>query len=167
MVTYEDIKGYEGIYRISSDGKVFSTKGIKTVEISNNGYARVNLFKNGKGKHYSIHRLVASAFIPNPLNLEMVNHKDGNKINNAICNLEWWNANYNMKHAYEHCLIHPKTTKVIQYTLDFKKVKEWDSIAEACEILGLNHANVVTVCKQNTNRKQTGGYIWRYADGNI
>lgn len=167
MVTYADVKGYEGFYKISSEGKLISPNGIKTTEITKNGYERVSLWKKGKGRHYSIHRLVAEAFIPNPLNLPMVNHIDGNKLNNKIENLEWCDAFHNMKHAYNHNLIHLKTLRVIQYTKDFKKIKEWDSIADACRTLGINHANVSTVCKQKTNRKYAGGYIWRYADGNI
>ena len=164
---YAYIDGYDNAYRITSDGKVYSGETLKSTEIARNGYERVSLWKNGKGKHYSIHRLVATAFIPNPNNYEMVNHKDGNKQNNDVSNLEWCDASHNMRHAYDNSLVNPKTTRVIQYTKDFQKVKEWNSIAEACESLNLNHANVVTVCGQKTNRRQCGGYIWRYADGNI
>ena len=162
-----DIRGYEGLYQVTSDGKVISANGEKSTEISRRGYKRVSLWKHGKGRHFSVHRLVASAFIPNPSGFEMVNHKDGNKLNNDVSNLEWCDASHNMKHAYKNALIDVKTTKVIQYTLNFEKVREWESIKEACETLGLNHANVVTVCGQKTNRKQCGGFIWRYADGNI
>ena len=164
MATYEDIRGYEGLYQISKDGDVFSlvSHKLKSFEISITGYKRVCLFKNGKGKHYSIHRLVAETFIDNPNNEPMVNHKDGNKLNNNIDNLEWCDLSYNIKHAYDNNLIKPRTTRVVQYTKDFIKIKEWASITEACKTLGLNHANIVTVCKQNTNRKYAGGYIWRY-----
>jgi hypothetical protein len=163
----KEIQGYEGLYRISSDGKVYSLNGTKKTYISNTGYERVNLWKKGKGKKYSIHRLVAIAFIPNPDNYKEVNHKDGNKRNNHVTNLEWCNASQNIKHAYSNNLIHQKTTGVIQYTKDFIKIKEWESIKDACTALKLNHANIVTVCRQNTSRKMCGGYIWRYADGNI
>lgn len=167
MVMFADIPGYDGAYRISSDGKVYSANGVKATMVSNSGYERVSLWKKGKGKHFSIHRLVASAFIPNPNGLSFVNHKDGNKLNNDVGNLEWCDASGNMKHAYQNALISPKTTKIIQYTPDFEVVREWNSIAEASECLGLNHANVVTVCGQKTNRKLAGGFIWRYADGNL
>lgn len=162
---YADVVGYEGLYQISADGKVKSPKGIKKTEITNNGYERVNLFKNGKCKHFSVHRLVASAFIPNPENYEMVNHIDGNKLNNCVSNLEWCDASYNTRHAYENNLIKPKETGVIQYSKEFVEIKRWKSIAEACKQLKLNHANIVTVCGQKTNRKYAGGFIWRYADG--
>lgn len=166
-VLYAEVEGYNGEYIVSSEGNVISAKGKKATEVARNGYERVTLWKNGRGKHFSVHRLVASAFIPNPNNYSMVNHKDGNKLNNHVINLEWCDASQNMKHAYKNNLIDPHTTKVIQYTKDFEKVKEWKSIADASKYLGLNHANIVTVCKQNTNRKFCGGYIWRYADGNI
>lgn len=159
-----EIKGFDGRYQISSDGKVFSANGLRKTEISKQGYERVSLWKNGKGKHFSIHRLVADAFIPNPNHLEMVNHKDGNKLNNDVSNLEWCNASQNMKHAYNNNLVIPRVTRVIQFTKNHEKVKEWSSIADACRKLGLNHANIVTVCEGKTNRKYCGGFIWRYAD---
>jgi hypothetical protein len=165
MATYEDIRGYEGIYRISSDGEVFSnhTHKNRVTEISRNGYERVCLFKNGTGTHYLVHRLVAEAFIPNPIGYECVNHKDGNKLNNDASNLEWCDASHNMRHAYRHNLVHQATKKVIQLTKDSRKVKEWNSIEDASKHLGISHGNIVTVCKQNTNRKYAGGFIWRYA----
>lgn len=166
MIIWKDIPGYEGIYKISSDGKVISANGIRGTEISKNGYERITLWKKGKGKHYSIHRLVAAAFIPNPNHYDFVNHKDGNKLNNNVDNLEWCNLSQNVQHAYKTGLTHHATTKVIQYTKDFVKVREWDSIKEACESLGLTHSNICTVCKDKTNRRFCGGYIWRYAKEN-
>ena len=163
MGNIKDINGYEGFYQITTDGIVISPNGIKKTEVVKNGYARVSLWKNGKGKHFLVHRLVAEAFIPNPDSLDMVNHIDGNKLNNRVENLEWCNLSQNIHHAYRTGLIHPATTKVIQYTKDFVKVKEWGSIKEACETLGLTHSNICTVCKDKTNRRMCGGYIWRYA----
>lgn len=163
----KSVSGYEGIYTITSDGLVVSKhkNAPKKTYISNSGYERVVLFKNGIGKKFSVHRLVAEAFVPNPNHWEMVNHKDGNKLNNLVSNLEWCDASHNMKHAFSTGLAMPKTTRVIQYTKDFKKVREWESIKAACDELGLNHANIVTVCNQKTNRKYAGGYAWRYANG--
>lgn len=160
------IEGYDGKYLVTSDGEIYSefTKQRKTTEITKNGYERITLWKRGAGKHFSVHRLVAKAFIPNPNNYNEVNHIDGNKTNNNVSNLEWCNASQNMKHAYKNNLITPKTTKVAQYTKDFELVKIWGSIAEACKELKLNHANIVTVCGQKTNRKYAGGYIWRYVN---
>lgn len=166
MAQVAEIEGFDGFYKVTSDGQVFSVNGVKKTEISDNGYARVSLWKNGKGKHFLLHRLVASAFIPNPNNYEIVNHKDGNKLNCDVSNLEWCDASHNMRHAYANNLVHPKTTRVIQYTKDFVKVKEWDSIKDACESLGLLHGNVIAVCKDRKKRT-TGGYIWRYANDKL
>lgn len=76
-------------------------KGILKPHIKN-GYLAVNLFKDGKQKHYYIHRLVAEAFIPNPGNLPEVNHKDCDKTNNHVSNLEWCDRNWNLQHSYEN-----------------------------------------------------------------
>jgi len=96
---WKDIEDYEGIYRINSTGVVESVNRItphghhrigKPMEIENcRGYLRVNLTKNGKQNHLTIHRLVAKAFIPNPYNKPTVNHIDGNPLNNNVTNLEW------------------------------------------------------------------------------
>lgn len=171
---WKDIEGYEGLYQISNLGRVKSLKRntknqcknaevIKTQEIRN-GYYSVSLWKNGVGKHHLIHRLISQAFIPNPNNKPQINHIDGNKTNNHIENLEWVTESENARHAYNNGLIKPYTRKIIQYDQNMNFIKEWDSITEIEKELGINHANIVTVCKQNTNRKYAGGYIWRYKE---
>lgn len=100
---WKDIKGYEGLYQVSNLGRVKSLerkmrcrkckKIIKTATITNKGYYRLSLCKNGKTKFYHIHRLVAQAFIPNPDNKPTVDHIDRNKLNNNVSNLRW--ATYN------------------------------------------------------------------------
>ena len=83
------VPGYEGLYEVSDHGKVRSRKKVLKEHPMRNGYYNVSLFKDGKYKAYGIHRLVALAFIPNREHLPQVNHKDGNKKNNAVENLEW------------------------------------------------------------------------------
>ena len=102
MEIWKDIEGYEGLYQISNKGRVKSLgnnknrkEKILSCKPNNKGYLRVNLYKNGKKKHFSVHRLVAIAFIPNPNNLLEVNHKDENKENNHVKNLEWCTSEYN------------------------------------------------------------------------
>ena len=109
----KDIIGYEGVYEINTNGIVYGKerkvkkwdgerlikKAIKTQEISKEGYARVSLFKNGISKKYSVHRLVAIVFIDNKENKSDVNHKDGNKLNNNVNNLEWVSKSENVKHS--------------------------------------------------------------------
>lgn len=109
---WKDISGYEGKYQISSHGRVKSlfyhnTKGVKRegflkVATDKKGYSRCALSLNNKLTTFKVHRLVASAFIPNPSNLPMVNHIDGNKSNNNVSNLEWCDNSYNQKHAWKN-----------------------------------------------------------------
>ena len=101
MSNIKDIVGYEGLYQITSDGKVYSLyshRYIKT-HITKCGYERIKLYKNHKSCQYDVHRLVAEAFIPNNDNKEQVNHIDGNKLNNYLSNLEWVTAEENIEHA--------------------------------------------------------------------
>src|SRR5699024_6100473 len=110
---WKDINGYEGIYQVSSLGRVrsldrtllnknnieYKVKGkIRKISCTGKGYQKIQLSKEGNSKNFSIHRLVAQAFIPNPENLPIVNHIDGNKTNNHIGNLEWVSSNENMNH---------------------------------------------------------------------
>lgn len=87
----KDIKNYEGLYAITSCGKIYSYKRkvfLKPEKVWD-GYLRVFLYKDGIGKHYKVHRLVAETYIPNPENKPCVNHIDECKTNNALQNLEW------------------------------------------------------------------------------
>lgn len=112
---WKDIEGYEGRYQVSNCGRIrsFLTKGVRNkVEMYDEsshiikpildtfGYHVVNLRKNNGMKGIKIHRLVAKAFIPNPNNLPQVNHKDGNKQNNNLDNLEWVTAKENIAHSF-------------------------------------------------------------------
>ena len=102
MEKFKDIEGYEGLYQVTSWGRIFSIKKNKFLspEVTSKGYLRVDLF-NGKGekKHCKVHRLVADAFIPNENNKPQINHKDGNKQNNSITNLELCTNSENFAHA--------------------------------------------------------------------
>lgn len=112
MEEWKDIKGYEGKYQISSLGNVkslISWTGDKYIKrdkilrgvLNKNGYLYVGLSKDGKVKKEKINRLVAEAFIDNPYALPVTNHKDGNKQNNCVSNLEWCSYSDNLKHAYK------------------------------------------------------------------
>ena len=103
MSNIKDIVGYEGLYKITSDGKVYSLYSHRYLKahIDGCGYERVKLYKNHKGIQYDIHRLVAEAFIPNPENKEQVNHIDGDKQNNKASNLEWCTNTENQRHRID------------------------------------------------------------------
>jgi hypothetical protein len=96
----KQIKGFED-YLITLDGKVFSLKTMKFLKlrVTNAGYNQIQLFNKDGYKYFSVHRLVAEAYIPNLENKEQVNHMDGNKLNNLACNLEWMTRSENQKHC--------------------------------------------------------------------
>lgn len=167
---WKDIKDYEGLYQVSNWGRVKSLKrlvkkwnGSRTVSekilqplIQSNGYYYVGLVKNNKRINYKIHRLVAEHFIPNPNNYKEVNHKDENKTNNVVTNLEWCDRKYNQNYGTrtEKC-----SKKVYQYTLDGKFVKEWKSTAE-CGRNGFKQSSVAACCRGEL--KTYKGFIWKY-----
>ena len=103
---WKPIDGYEGKYEVSNLGCVRSMLSNKNLafEKTDKGYFRVGLYKDGKTKKFRVHRLVASAFVPNPENFPEVNHKDGIKSNNAAHNLEWCSPCKNAIHAFKNGL---------------------------------------------------------------
>ena len=111
MEIWKDIKGYEGLYQVSNLGRIKSfnymntgKEKIKTPTLQKKhpmkqgGYLQTTLYKNNQSKTVVVHRLVAEAFIPNPDNLPQVNHKDHDKTNNCVDNLEWCTAKYHSNH---------------------------------------------------------------------
>lgn len=125
---WKDIPGFEGIYQVSNTGQIRSlnyrgnagkTKILKQ-HTDKDGYKRVNLYKDSKGKTYKVHRLVAQAFIPNPNNLPEVNHKDENKTNNVVWNLEFCTREYNNNYGSHNEKV-SKAMKGIQRTQETKK----------------------------------------------
>lgn len=124
MHTFKVIEEYPN-FSISSCGKIKRNSSGKILKTHRhkNGYEVINIKPNGRGsgKTLKIHRVVATAFIPNPLNKPQVNHKDGNKTNNNVSNLEWATPSENVKHAYDNGLIaaYPHPTK---FTLDEAKI---------------------------------------------
>ncbi len=180
----KDIPGYENYYSIDTEGNVYSKDRIITQinpktnqlmtylkkgrklrpAIKGNGYYGVCLMVNGIGKYIPIHRLLAITFIPNPDNLPCINHKDENKLNNNISNLEWCTEEYNYYYgtATARRRINNKAKKVLQFRKNNTFVASYNTINEAERITGIKHYNICSVCKGN--RKYAGGYIWKYAE---
>ena len=173
---WKDIEGYEELYQISNFGNVKSLhfnhssySKLLTNRIVNEGYCQVVLYKNKIRKAFYIHVLVANAFIPNPLNLPEVNHKDGNKINNHISNLEWVTSQENSIHAVETGLRtvpkgseHYRSKKINQFDKSRNFIKTWDSMCEISRVLGYATSNIFKCC--NNQIKSAYGYIWEYVE---
>jgi len=174
MEIWKDIKGYEGIYKISNYGNVKSLNFNRTNKekllknrIVNEGYVQVVLYKNSKRKAYYVHCLVANHFIENPNNLPEVNHKDGNKQNNNVDNLEWVTSKENSIHeiknnlkVIQHRINNPMSKKIIQKNTKHEIIKIWDSMNDIKRDLGLNISNIHKCC--NNQIKTAYGFIWDY-----
>ena len=179
---WKDIKGYEEMYQISNLGNVKSlTRNTKNkykqehflkLFISKNGYKRVELRKYKKGKKYCVHRLVALAFIPNPLNKPQVNHINGIKTDNRVENLEWATNSENIKHAIKTGLITHESI-LIKSKLGCKKLEKpiiqlkngieiarFNNSYEAQKITGVPQTSICKVLKGK--QKTTYGYEWKY-----
>lgn len=175
---FKDIAGYEGLYQISNYGNVksFPRKGTDTKEErilkvykNKKGYNVVYLYKDNIKKTKQVHRLIAEAFISNPDNLPQVNHKDENKLNNCIDNLEWCTEKYNnnygtrIKRMIEKNRNNSCCKKVSQYDLEGNKIKTWNSIHEASRSLNLSYQNIWHCI--NGNQKTCNGFVWKYEKG--
>lgn len=150
---WRPVKGYEGLYEVSNMGRVKSlhtSQGIILKQCMNTkGYMGIDLYKNGTRNMKMVHRLVATAFIRNPNNYEVVNHKNGNKKNNTVDNLEWCTSSYNTKHAYHNGLMNTDAQK--KSVILYKKYGEYKSITEAAEVLGVNKWGLSRAIHQNVS----------------
>ena len=160
---WKDIEGCEDLYQVSNMGRVRSLRRniILKSKIERNSYERVRLSTNNIPKDYSVHRLVANAFIPNPDNLPQVNHKDENKTNNCVANLEWCDGKYNINYGTGIAKrVKSQSKKVLQFKPDGTFVKEWESTMSVQRNLGFCQAHIVDVC--NGKRRIAYSYIWKY-----
>lgn len=147
--------------KISPDGRVFSTWGKRIKKQQDrSGYKFVSVTSEGRETKMAVHRLVATAYIPNPENHPMVNHKDGNPSNNNVSNLEWCTASQNAQHAHDTGLCSSKK-KVLQIK-NGEIVGEYDSMKKAAEAVGVSPSAIGHVCLGDTRLKTAGGYGWKY-----
>lgn len=118
--------GYEGKYSVTEDGKVWSYKTNRFLKpfLTKRGYEVVDFMVKRKRQKFLVHRAVAITFIPNPCNKEQVNHKDGNRLNNRLENLEWCTNQENRDHALKYGLWDLRGEKNYQKKLSWKKVKD-------------------------------------------
>ena len=176
---WRPLEGWEGLYEVSNRGDVKSVertawnkgKGcyrtvherILKAHPDKYGYLYVVLSKDGKGKKCKIHRLVAQAFLPNTSNLPDVNHKDENKQNNYVENLEWCSRAYNNTYNGRAKKVGKKNSKpVIGIDKISGLIVEFSSISEAGRILGIDSSHICDCCKGRL--KSIGNFYWYYAD---
>ena len=174
---WKDIEGYEGKYQVSNLGRIRTLhykagQKVKIMALMNNGhgYLFVGLrLPNKPKKHVYVHRLVAKAFIPNPNNYPQVNHKDEDRTNNRVDNLEWCDAKYNLGYGNRRTkeIITKKQTcrnggkKVLMLSLDGEVLKQFDSQSDAAKFVH-GHSSLISQCC-NGKIKSSQGYIWRFA----
>ena len=181
---WKDIKGYEGLYQISNLGRVKSlartyshhnryTHVIKHIQEKilkpqlRGQYLKVTLLKHNHRKQVSVHKLVAETFIPNPDKLPMVNHKDEDKLNNNINNLEWCNSTYNSNYGTRNTKISKLLTnnkKRSKQVLCVETDTIYPSTREAERQTGIRNDHIVQVCNHTKHYKTAGGFHWKYVE---
>ena len=167
---YKEIDGFPNYYA-TEDGHIWSGWRDQYVSevLMENGYRRVVLSKHNKSYNFLVHRLVAQAFIPNPDNKPCVNHKDLNRENNGVENLEWVtykeNNNY-ADHGIKNGKAHSK--RVGQYDVKTNELlNTYESIKSAAEAVGGRSTNIGACCNQKPHYLTAYGYIWRFIGGDL
>lgn len=157
---WKPVKSYENYYEVSNLGNVKRLKKDKHLVPSKdlNGYFQVLLCKNGTRKCMKIHKLVANAFIENPNNYNVVNHKDEVKTNNFVENLEWCTIKYNVNYGTGLTRAAQKRMMPIYQMLNKEIIATYKSAVEASEITGINYSKIRMCCRNE--RKTAGGYEW-------
>lgn len=163
---WKDIKNFEGLYQISNLGNIKSFHKQRPYllkpSLGNNGYYQITLYqKNHTRKKFLVHRLVAEHFLANPNCYLCVNHKDENKLNNSVNNLEWCTYQYN--NAYGTALlrsIKTKGRKVHQYSIDGIWIASYLSIGVASKLLNVSKTSIKDCC--NGKSEFAYGYKWSY-----
>lgn len=156
----KDIKDFEGIYAITSCGRVWSYQSKKFLKpnIQKRGYYHYRLYKNGKQKSFLAHRLVAMAYLSNPDNLPEVNHKDENKSHNYLGNLEWCTREYNREYGTQ---IERQRQKLQIKVECIETGQIFNSMQDACEWMGFNRNSSALSAYFRRKQKTCGGYTWR------
>lgn len=170
---WKDIKGYEGLYQVSSFGRVRSKRrrgskgGIAklTLDKKNTDYFKIRLCKNNHYRAFFVHRLVAQAFIPNPNGYPQVNHKDEDRHNNFVNNLEWctnrYNSNYK-NHNWKNSISQKGRKWVYQYSLFGDVIARYKTVSEAAEAMHGSSSNISHAAHRKGSTAY--GYVWKYAD---
>lgn len=155
---WKAVVGYEGLYEVSSEGRVKSliTNKLMSIFGCGNGYYRVSL----KGRGVYVHRIVAEAFIENPLNKKEVNHLDEDPSNNCVENLEWATRTENNNYGTHNKRVSASKSIPIEGTCISTGNKVYYSSAKEASLDGFSSTHIGSCCKGK--RKQTGGFTWKY-----
>lgn len=175
MEEWKDIEGYPN-YMVSNLGRVKSLErnivrgrgGLYKIEekilksVKNTwGYLFVNLYNEGKIKKYLIHRIVAQAFLPNHDNLQQINHRNEDKTDNRVENLEWCDSKYNINYGtHNKKMAKSKSIPILQFTKEMELVRKWESAMDVERELGFNQSSICSCCKGKY--KSAYGYKWGY-----
>lgn len=167
---WKEIQGYDGKYKISTFGRVYShlTNKMLTPKINNNGYCGIELFKNGTRKMFLIHRLVALHFIDNKNpSFNVINHKDKNPKNNKVDNLEWCDQKYNCNYSYDEIYGNKNGIKKSKNKDTHKSIIRvsdnaiFDNSLQLKHLYGHNQTSILECCRGI--RKTAYGYQWQFA----
>jgi len=162
---WENIEGYDGIYQISNFGNIKSFKRYKDGKIltpkkDKDGYLQIGLRdNNSKRKFYSVHRLVAVAFIPNTLNLPDINHKDSITYHNSVDNLEWCSKDYNNKYRFSNGNANHKGEKHPTTKLTNEQAKQIYLLGHSGKYTELEVAKMFNTTRSVVNKIRLG-YRW-------
>lgn len=157
---WEPIKDTSGVYSVSTFGRVRNNKTGRMMQQqeSHNGYLRVNLSVGEKRRYFPVHRLVGTAFIANPKNLPQINHKDENRKNNAVENLEWCTSSYNCSYGGRVEKLKKKIGyRVRKYTESGELICEYLSINDAVKDIGGEWHGIRDACGKN---RTYHGFLW-------
>jgi len=174
-VSRKDVIGYEGLYTVSKSGKIYKNRYYRgkikmKFVLDKNGYNTIGLTKNRKQKKYRCGRIVALAFLENPENKKTVNHKNGIKSDDRICNLEWATYSENTMHSFRilkrvpartmgRCgKLNAQSRTIWQYTKNGKFIRKFISHTEANRKTGVHVSSLC--CVVNGRRKYAGGFSW-------
>lgn len=166
---WKDIVGFENIYEVSNFGNIRNkiSKKLRIPGKTDKGYLQLCLYDNKRVRSFRVHRIVALAFLPNLNNLPDINHKDGNKENNFVNNLEWSTRKDNMVHAVETKL-HNCGKIVFQYDKQGNLIKKWNSTMEIQRTLGYFNSRISANCLGVKGiGKYAYGYLWRYEEEKV
>lgn len=158
---WRDIKGYGGLYQVSNFGKIYSnnTHSLAKPYRNNKGYLKIDLCKDGKRKKFFVHRIVAETFIANPNNYPQVNHKDEDKTNNNVSNLEFCDCKYNIGYGTGRERAAEKVRKSV-FCIELNK--GFKSITEASKATGICLQSISMCCLGKY--KTAGRMHWRWGE---